>query len=38
MKKSFAPSDDLVDYLRRAEHLQHHILTTREKRMAEFKE
>jgi len=37
-KKSFAPSEDLKDYLRRADRLQHHILTTREKRMAEFKE
>jgi len=34
MNKSFAPSDDLVDYLRRAEHLQDHILSMRKTRMA----
>ena len=34
VNKSFAPSDDLVDYLRRAEHLQDHILSLRKTRMA----
>ena len=35
MVKSFAPSRDLVEYLRRAEALQDHILQTRKTRMAE---
>ena len=34
MNKSFAPSDNLVDYLRRAESLQDHILSMRKTRMA----
>ena len=34
MDKSFAPPRDLVEYLKRAEHLQDHILLTRKKRMA----
>ena len=36
MDKSFAPPRDLVEYLKRAEHLQDHILLTRKKRMAEL--
>ena len=36
MDKSFAPPRDLVEYLKRAEHLQYHILLTRKKRMAEL--
>jgi ATP-dependent exoDNAse (exonuclease V) alpha subunit len=35
MEKSFAPSRDLVEYLRRAENLQDHILCMRKTRMAE---
>ena len=35
MEKSFAPSRDLVEYLRRAENLQDHILEMRKTRMAE---
>ena len=35
MEKSFAPSRDLVEYLRRAERLQDHILEMRATRMAE---
>jgi hypothetical protein len=35
MEKSFAPSRDLVEYLRRAENLQDHILRMRKTRMAE---
>ena len=35
MEKSFAPSRDLVEYLRRAENLQDHILHMRNTRMAE---
>ena len=35
MEKSFAPSRDLVEYLRRAENLQDHILQMRKTRMAE---
>jgi len=34
MNKSFAPSDDLKEYLRRAERLQDHILSMRKIRMA----
>ena len=34
MNKSFAPSKDLVEYLRRAEDLQDHILSMRKTRMA----
>jgi len=34
MDKSFAPSRDLVEYFRRAEHLQNHILHMRQTRMA----
>ena len=35
MEKSFAPSRDLIEYLRRAENLQDHILEMRKTRMAE---
>ena len=35
MEKSFAPSKDFVEYLRRAEGLQDHILEMRKTRMAE---
>ena len=36
MEKSFAPSRDLIEYLRRAEDLQDHILHMRKVRMAEI--
>jgi len=36
MDKSFAPSRDLVEYLRRAEDLQNHIIQMREIRLAEL--
>jgi len=36
MDKSFAPSKDLVEYLRRAERLQDHILHTRKAGMAAY--